>query len=88
MGYNNYGFVLIDTPPILAVTDAAIVGAHAGTSLMVGRFEKTSAKEVDVARQRFEQSGIKINGFILNAIEKRASADEYNYQYKYESVNA
>lgn len=84
----HYDFVLIDTPPILAVTDAAIVGAHAGTSLMVGRFEKTSAKEVDIARQRFEQSGIKINGFILNAVQKRASAYEYNYQYKYESVNA
>ncbi|MDA6210505.1 tyrosine-protein kinase, partial [Escherichia coli] len=32
---SHYDLVLIDTPPILAVTDAAIVGRHVGTTLMV-----------------------------------------------------
>ncbi|MUK92271.1 polysaccharide biosynthesis tyrosine autokinase [Aliivibrio fischeri] len=81
----NYDLVLIDTPPVLAVTDPSIVGALAGTTLMVGRFDQTSVKEIDVARHRFEQAGIEVKGFILNAVEKKASSTYgygyYNYSY-------
>lgn len=84
----NYDIVIVDTPPILAVTDAAIVGAHAGTILIVGRFEQNSVKEVDITKQRFEQNGIEVKGFILNAVEKKA-ANAYGgygyYQYEYKS---
>ncbi|EHN71532.1 polysaccharide biosynthesis tyrosine autokinase [Aliivibrio fischeri] len=76
----NYDLVLIDTPPVLAVTDPSIVGALAGTTLMVGRFDQTSVKEIDVARHRFEQAGIEVKGFILNAVEKKAS-NTYGYGY-------
>ncbi|MBD1571479.1 polysaccharide biosynthesis tyrosine autokinase [Aliivibrio sp. S10_S31] len=82
----NYDLVLIDTPPVLAVTDPSIVGALAGTTLMVGRFDQTSVKEIDVARHRFEQAGIEVKGFILNAVEKKASSTYgygyYNYSYE------
>ncbi|MGN2716566.1 polysaccharide biosynthesis tyrosine autokinase [Aliivibrio fischeri] len=76
----NYDLVLIDTPPVLAVTDPSIVGALAGTTLMVGRFDQTSVKEIDVTRHRFEQAGIEVKGFILNAVEKKAS-NSYGYGY-------
>lgn len=83
---NNYDLVLIDTPPVLAVTDPSIVGALAGTSLMVGRFDQTSVKEIEVAMHRFEMAGIEIKGFILNAVEKKASSSYgygyYNYSYE------
>lgn len=84
----NYDLVIIDTPPILAVTDAAIVGAHAGSSLLVGRFGQNTVKEIDVTKQRFEQNGIEIKGFILNAMVRKASSyyggsyGYYNYSYK------
>ncbi|HHQ6568760.1 TPA: tyrosine-protein kinase Wzc [Serratia fonticola] len=81
---NKYDMVLIDTPPILAVTDAAIVGKLAGTSLMVARFEVNSPKEVEVAFKRFEQNGIEIKGVILNAVLRKA-ANYYNYGYDYYS---
>lgn len=42
----KYDLVLLDTPPILAVTDAAIISHHAGTSLLVARFEMNTVKEV------------------------------------------
>ncbi len=44
----QYDIVLVDTPPILAVTDAAIVGQLAGSSLIVTRFGVNSVKEVDI----------------------------------------
>lgn len=81
----NYDLVLIDTPPVLAVTDPSIVGALAGTTLMVGRFDQTSIKEIEVARHRFEQAGIEVKGFILNAVEKKASSSYGYYNYSYES---
>lgn len=83
----NYDLVLLDTPPILAVTDAAIIGRHVGTTLIVGRFEKTTVKETELAVQRFEQNGIEVKGFILNAVEKKAASayggyGYYHYEYK------
>lgn len=57
---NNYELVIIDTPPILAVTDAAIIGKYAGTTLLVARFESNTVKEILVSIKRFEQSGIAI----------------------------
>ena len=82
----HYDLVIVDTPPILAVTDAGIIGTHAGTTLMVGRFSFNSVKEIDVARNRFNQMGIEVKGFILNAVERKASSyygeyGYYNYSY-------
>ncbi|WHP66328.1 polysaccharide biosynthesis tyrosine autokinase [Vibrio harveyi] len=84
----EYDLVIIDTPPVLAVTDPSIVGAIAGTTLMVARFDQTTSKELEVARSRFEQSGVEVKGVILNAIEKKAASSYgygyYNYAYKSE----
>jgi tyrosine-protein kinase Etk/Wzc len=81
----EYDLVIVDTPPVLAVTDPSIVGAFAGTTLMVARFGQNTVKEIDVARNRFEQSGIEVKGVIFNAIEKKASSSYgygyYNYAY-------
>ncbi|WP_312240080.1 tyrosine-protein kinase Wzc [Pantoea sp.] len=78
----NYDLVLIDTPPILAVTDASIIGKLAGTSLMVARFETNTTKEIDVSFKRFAQNGIEIKGVILNAVVRKAS-NSYGYGYDY-----
>jgi len=78
----NYDLVIIDTPPILAVTDAAIIGRYAGTSILVARFEQSTVKEVEVSIRRFEQSGVEIKGCILNGIEKKFSS-YYSYGYSH-----
>jgi len=86
---SQYDLVIIDTPPILAVTDAALVGRQAGTSLIVARFGVNAAKEIQVTKRRFEQNGIVIKGAIFNAVERKASAYGYGsysyYQYEYAS---
>lgn len=78
----NYDLVIIDTPPILAVTDAAIIGRYAGTTLLVARFESNTVKELAVSVSRFEQSGIVVKGCILNGVVKKAS-NYYGYGYGY-----
>ncbi|EGT4253175.1 tyrosine-protein kinase Wzc [Citrobacter amalonaticus] len=84
---SHYDLVLIDTPPILAVTDAAIVGRHAGTTLMVARYAVNTLKEVETSLSRFEQNGIQVKGVILNSIFRRATGyqDYGYYEYEYKS---
>lgn len=78
----NYEIVVLDTPPILAVTDAAIIGNYVGTTLLVARFEQNTAKEIEVSVRRFEQSGVIVKGCILNGIIKKASS-YYSYGYNH-----
>nr|WP_287854995.1 polysaccharide biosynthesis tyrosine autokinase [Klebsiella sp.] len=78
----NYDIVVLDTPPILAVTDAAVIGHYAGTTLLVARFELNTAKEIDVSIKRFEHSGVIVKGCILNGIVKKASS-YYGYGYSH-----
>ncbi|WP_145305975.1 MULTISPECIES: polysaccharide biosynthesis tyrosine autokinase [unclassified Pseudomonas] len=83
-----YDVVIIDTPPLLAVTDAAIVGREAAINLIVTRFGVNPAKEIELTIRRFAQNGIELKGAIFNGVEKRASSyygngsyGYYNYEY-------
>ena len=78
----EYDIVILDTPPILAVTDAAIIGHYAGTTLLVARFELNTAKEIEVSIKHFEQSGVMVKGCILNGVVKKASS-YYGYGYNH-----
>lgn len=82
----RYDLVIIDTPPILAVTDAAVIGRRAGTTLLVARFGMNSVKEMLVCVQRLEQSGVNTKGVILNGVVKRAS-NAYGYGYHHYGYN-
>ncbi|WP_313051064.1 polysaccharide biosynthesis tyrosine autokinase [Stenotrophomonas cyclobalanopsidis] len=82
----EYDLVIVDTPPILAVTDAAVIAHHAGTCLMVARFGLNQAKELELAKRRFEQNNVRIKGAIFNAVERRATG-YYSYgYYEYKSA--
>ena len=88
-----YDLVILDTPPLLAVTDAAIVGRQSGTNLIVTRFGLNPAREVELTIRRFAQNGIDLKGAIFNGVERRASANYgyagYGYyHYEYKSDNA
>ncbi|CAI8949906.1 protein-tyrosine kinase Wzc [Pseudomonas sp. IT-P258] len=83
-----YDVVIIDTPPLLAVTDAAIVGRDAGICLIVTRFGVNPAKEIELTIRRFAQNGIELKGAVFNGVEKRAASyygngsyGYYNYEY-------
>lgn len=78
----QYDLVVIDTPPILAVTDAAIIGRYVGAAMLVARFELNTVKEMEVSYKRFEQSGIHVKGCILNGVIKKASS-YYGYGYNH-----
>ncbi|HHA2140370.1 TPA: polysaccharide biosynthesis tyrosine autokinase [Enterobacter bugandensis] len=83
----EYDIVIVDTPPVLAVTDALLVARAAATTLLVARFGKTSVKEIENCRKRLQQMGVQVEGAILNDIVKSAAFyyhsgySHYNYGY-------
>lgn len=81
----QYDHILIDTPPILAVTDGIIISQHAGVNLVIARYAKTQMKELELTINRFEQAGVKVNGIILNDIQRSSAGYGYNYSYAYKA---
>ena len=84
----HYDLILFDTPPILAVTDAAILAQKSGNTLLVCRFDKTSKREIEHATDRIVRDGSKVTGAVLNGVEKRLSnyygyGGYYGYGYGY-----
>lgn len=77
----EYDLVIVDTPPILAVTDAAIIAQHAGSVLMVIKAKSHNKREIEQSIKKFNQAGTKVNGFILNDLSQYFS--QYGYRYSY-----
>lgn len=77
----RYDLVLIDTPPVLAVSDTAILAARCGTVFLVTRFEKTTIGEVTESTKQLRQSNADVNGVVFNGLD--ASAYRYGYGSKY-----
>jgi tyrosine-protein kinase Etk/Wzc len=78
-----YDLVVMDTSPILAVTDAAIIARLAGVTLLVLRAGKHPLREVMLALKRFAQSGVRPAGLVFNDVA-RVAAGAYGYGYHYQ----
>lgn len=82
----QYDYVILDAPPIMAVTDAAIMGQYAGTTLIVARYGMSTEHDIQNCVVRFANSNVVVKGAILNGVEKSANNyyayDAYNNYYK------
>lgn len=64
----QYDLIIIDTPPVLAVTDPALLLRHAGVNLMILGVGKDSFKEVLHAQRILNKSHVKLSGLIFNHV--------------------
>jgi tyrosine-protein kinase Etk/Wzc len=81
-----YEFVLIDSPPVLPVTDAILLGAHAATVFMVARYGQHPLGELQACKRRLDDHGIRIRGCIFNdlkAMGLNGANGDYKYAYHY-----
>lgn len=69
----RYDMVIVDTPPILAVTDASLIGQMASTTLLVARHRATGVKEMQICVKRLLQNGVSVKGVVLNDVVKSAA---------------
>lgn len=75
----NFDYIIIDTPPVLAVTDASILAAKADATIIVVNAKKTKEK---MLKQTYDKlSGVKANviGTVLNNCEKTKENRYYGY---------
>ncbi|HIU64738.1 MAG TPA: CpsD/CapB family tyrosine-protein kinase [Candidatus Avacidaminococcus intestinavium] len=79
----HYDYILIDCPPILPVTDAAIMGAVADGVILLTAWNQTAPQMAKEAKTRLEQAGNKIIGVVLNKVEVATSGYGYGYGYYY-----
>jgi tyrosine-protein kinase Etk/Wzc len=77
----QYDQIIIDSPPILAVTDACIIGRIASATLMVIRAGEHPLKELQQSVKRLKQNEVDIKGVVFNDLS--ASSSRYGYGYGY-----
>jgi len=81
-----YDIVIVDTSPILAVTDAIILAKLSATNIMVVGAGSDKIEELELMVKRTRKNGIEIQGFVLNNILRINHAyRKYNYYYAYEA---
>ncbi len=81
---DRFDMVIIDTPPLLPVTDAAVVAAHADGSILVVRYGRTSIGQVRSALQALQAVEARVFGYVLNMMPTKGSRrKDYYYYYGY-----
>jgi len=81
----DFDIILIDSPPVLAVTDPAVLGRISGGTLIVARYGATQVGAIEATQRTLEGAGVKITGAILNGYEPKGNTGyRYNYSYRYD----
>ena len=79
----DYDIVIIDAPPLLPVTDAALLASHADGALLVVRYGKTTKDQLAQATERLAQVDAAPIGVILNMVPQSRLRGSYGYGYGY-----
>lgn len=84
----QFDTLIVDAPPVLAVSDAAIVGRLTGATLMVARSGCHPIAELEQAVKRLNHAGVQVKGFVFNDLNTRRQYYRYGYkgyvyQYSY-----
>ena len=82
-----YDIIIIDTPPILAVSDAIITAKYADKVLMVTRFNQSIEGQVAYAVKQMDKGGVTVDGIVLNDMVQGITS-KYNYHYSYAYGNS
>jgi len=78
----HYDYIIIDSPPILAASDAMILAQHADKVLMVTRYDDSIEGQLVYAVNQMNKANIKVDGIILNDVQQ-GILSKYSYHYSY-----
>lgn len=91
----KYDYVVIDSAPVLAVTDATIIGKLAGTTLMILKHGKHPIAEIEACQKRLSQADVTLKGVVFNDVDLKAATSSvtygtaaYTYGYKQDANKA
>ncbi len=86
----SFDFVIVDTPPVLAVSDPSAVAPRVDGVLLVFRMTKNARPVAERAREQLDAVGARVVGVIVNASSARSAGYGgygYAYQYEYQYVD-
>lgn len=75
----EFDYVLVDSPPVLAVSDPCIVATHTDGMLLVVRMRKNSRAAVRRTGETLDSYGVRVFGVVANDFDASAEQDGYNY---------
>lgn len=78
-----YDQIIVDSPPVLAVSDSAIIGRLVDGVVLTVRPEKNRRRLVVRAVESFPPLGVKVLGLVINHVDAEKSQDYYGYGYGY-----
>lgn len=78
----HYDYIIIDSPPVLAASDAMILSQYADKVLMVTRYDKSIEGQLVYAIKLLNKSNIQVDGIVLNDV-KQGLMSKYSYNYSY-----
>lgn len=81
---NNYDYIIIDSPPVMAVTEPRILAAKSDATLLVVRAGKARAKVIKRSYEELLEVGANVIGTVLNDLDTKRK-DNYYYYYEEES---
>ncbi len=77
----HYDLVLVDSPPILALADALLIGSQAGAVFLVVRAGVSTEREITESIKRLGHAGVAPCGIVFNDVKPRLSGYGYKYAY-------
>ncbi|OWV39227.1 GumC family protein [Mameliella alba] len=78
----NYDYIIIDTPPVLVVPDARVLGRHADTLLFTVAWNRTSGEQIAESMRQLASVNVPITGLVLSQIDA-AGMKRYGYGDRY-----
>ncbi|MGP9596221.1 polysaccharide biosynthesis tyrosine autokinase [Psychrobacter sp. AOP29-E1-4] len=78
----HYDYIVIDSPPVLAASDAMILAQHADKVLMVTRYDDSIEGQLVYAVNQMNKANIKVDGIILTDVQQGIMS-KYSYHYSY-----
>lgn len=79
----DYDYVLLDTPPVSAAADAAVLGRLADGLLIVARPEVLDKNSANITKDYLGQAGLNILGLVVNGMNPKNEAGSYYYYSQY-----
>lgn len=79
----EFDYVIIDTPPVIPVTDAVVLASQTGGIVLVTRSGVTRRAQISESIEILDAGNATVLGVVLNDVQLRSKSDRYGYYSEY-----
>ncbi len=84
---HRFDYIILDTPPVMPLTDSCILGSHVDGAILTVQASRTQRGMVKHAQSRLHQAGAKVLGYIMTNVEFHLPHYLYRYIQEYDTYN-